>query len=111
MSSKYLINLRRFTYGSFVVLWAVAAYLIRTHQFDFFSGLDWIVYYVTALVWATGGTIILFWQHRRKVNPPRRHRGDKLNWTEEHGIFAPREPHFVTQHGKQDMSLWLGSQP
>ena len=111
MSSKYIINLRRFTYGSFNVLWVGVFFLNRADQFHFFSGLDWIVYYVTALVWATGGTIFLFWQHRRKVNPPRRPRGYKLNWTEEDGIFAPREPHFVSQHGIQDMGLWLSSQP
>ena len=110
MSSRYLLRLRQFTFSAFIVLWAVAIYLIKTDNFHFFSGLDWIVYYVTALAWSTGGTILLFWHHRRTANPPRRPRGYKLNWTDEDGIFAPRETHFI-DHGRQDMSHWLSSQP
>lgn len=91
MSSKYLIRLRWFTYLSFIGLWVTAFCLIKTGRFDFFSGLDWIVYYTTALAWATGGTIFLFWQHRRNKNPRQPYKGYKLNWTVEHGIFAPSE--------------------
>ena len=116
MSSKYLLNLRRFTYGSFIALWAIAIYLIRTHQFHFISGLGWIVYFVTALAWSTFGTIALFWQHRRKMNPPQRPSGYQLNWTPDDGMFASRETQFrgrtVTMRShQQEMSHWLSSQP
>ena len=59
MSTKNLIRLRWFTYSSFIVLWCIAFYLVKTGNFHFFSGADWIVYYVTALAWATGGSIFL----------------------------------------------------
>lgn len=91
MEPKYLRRLRWLTYGAFIVLWAVAIWLVKTDNFHYFSGADWIVYFVTALAWATGGSIFLLWQHRRDVNPPRKPRGYQLNWTAEDGIFAPRE--------------------
>lgn len=112
MSTKNLIRLRWFTYSSFIVLWCIMFYLVKTGNFHFFSGLDWIVYYVTALAWATAGSIILFWQHRRKKNPPRRPHDYQLNWTTEDGIFAPRETQFYGSYGgmrsaEQPMSYWL----
>lgn len=91
MNPKYLIRLRWFTYSAFIVLWVITISLIRTGNFHFFSGADDIVYFVTALAWATGGTIFLFWQHRRSVNPTPPYGDYKLNWTTPDGIFAPRE--------------------
>ena len=70
MSSKHFRMLRSFTYGSTVVLWSVAIYLIMSGDvlWAIRVALDWLVYFGTALAWATGGTVAFVWKYFRDFN-------------------------------------------